>query len=301
MLFENILLPGVVIPTACAAAVLLAAVLADRRRRSSTVGGGAAALGAALLSAHVAASGWPAWPPIDSTQRLFFVVALAAALGALRGWLREEGSPWWVRGGLVLLLLLGMLKTPLEHTWKGGEAVLWMALLFTAVLAAGRSLEADLTAPYGLAAALARLALPGGVAVLLGLSGTVRLAQLAGALACGVLVVEVAALRWRRRPWLPADAWVLAAALCGLLLGGYFYASLAALPAALGLLALLLPGLVARRRGAWRLVPLVPLAIALALATAAALGREDDPYGAYGRLEAPAVEVAGGNIGRRLA
>lgn len=287
MLFENLLLPGVLIPGGCAAAALLLASWLDRRRRASTVGGGAAALGLAYLSANVALTGWPSWPPGDSTQRLLFLVLAAAFLSAVRGWLMESAPPWWLRLGFTFLLLLAMLKTPLEHSWSGGEAVLWLTVLLAVGFGLARSLAADMEGAAGVVAAGVRVALLCGVAAVLGLSGTARLALLAGALACALFVVEVLAARLRRRPWLAGDAWVLALPVFGLLLGGYFYASLEPLPGALLLVALLLPGVVVARPGAWRLLPLVPLALALAIVIAGALAKEDDPYGYYGSVGIP--------------
>jgi hypothetical protein len=296
MFFENLLLPGVLFPGACAAAVLWLAARLDRRRRASTVGGGAAALGLAYLSTHVALTGWPSWPPVDSTQRLLFLVLAAAFLSAVRGWLMESAPPWWLRLGFIFLLLLAMLKTPLEHAWSGGEAVLWLAVLLAVGFGLARSLALDMAGATAWVPAGVRVALLCGVAVALGLSGTARLALLAGALACAVGVVEVLAARLLRQPWLAADSWVLAMAVLGLLLGGYFYAALEPWPGALLVVALLLPGVVAKRPLPWRLLPLVPLALALAIVIAGSLAEEEDPYGYYGSSGSPGAVAPGGNI-----
>jgi hypothetical protein len=287
VIVENLLLPGVVIPGASAAAALWLTSLADRRGRPSSAVGGALAVGVAFLSAFVAMTGWPRFPPVESTQRLFYLVALATAVGFVLGWLRQQKAPWWVRGAVVGLLLSLMLRAPLEHTWARGEAVLWLAALFALGLGFTWAFEASCRPAGGrsdLVAAAVRLALLGAAAVLLGLSGTARLAQLMGALACGVLVLELLARRLGRRPWLPADAMVPATAAFGLLLGGYFYASLEPWPAILLALAFVLLGVGVDRAAGWRCLPLVPLALAVALVVSAFLAREEDPYDYYGCL-----------------
>ena len=288
MIVESFLLPGVIIPSASAAAVLWLTALVDRRGRTSTVGGAALAVGTAFLTAFVAMTGWPRIPPVESTQRLFYLVALAAALGLAWGWLRQRAAPWLVRSALVGLLLSAMLRAPLEHTWSRGEAALWLAMLFVLGLGVGWAFEASFRPAEGrsdLIAAAVRLTLLGGAAVLLGLSGTARLAQLMGAVACGALIIESLARLLARRPWLPADAMVPATAVFGLLLGGYFYASLEPWPAALLALAFVLLGVGKGRPAGWRLLPLLPLAVAGVLVVTAFLAKED-PYDYYGALDA---------------
>ena len=76
MLIKSFLLPGVVVPTLCAAVALAASAWWGRSGRSSALSGGSLAVGAAFLSAYVAITGWPRFPPVESTQRLFFWVAV---------------------------------------------------------------------------------------------------------------------------------------------------------------------------------------------------------------------------------
>jgi hypothetical protein len=265
----------------------------DRRRRTSTVGGGSLAVAAAFVAAFGGIGEWPRWPPVDSTQRLFFVVALAGLAGLIWGWTRERRSPWALRGGLLGLLLVLVLRAPLQNSWDLWQALAWLSGLFALGLAIGWSLDSSLGAGTGWRTAMLRLALLVGTAALLGLSGSVRLAQLLGAVACGAAVVELLAPRSGRRPWLPADSMVLSSVVFGLLLCGYFFAALAPLPAALVAAAWVLLGPATRRKGWWRGLALLPLAVALALAGFTVLTEEEDPYGDYGLAAAEAE----GNFG----
>lgn len=288
MLFESLLLPGVLIPAAAAAIVYFAATLV-RRKESSSRGGASLALAAAFLSAFVAMTGWPRLPPVGSTQRLFYLVALAGVVGLVAGWRGRDRLSWVVRGFLCGLLLGFMLQSKIANAWSPPAAAAWLAGLFALGLAFAWAIETNLRQDGeagDLRLACVRLAVLAGTALVLGLSGSARLAQLAGALACGVFVVEVLARVAKRRPWLGGDAAVPALAVFGLMLSGYFYASLEVWPALATVAAFLLLALPAGRfRGAW-LAPLLPLALALGLVVAAFLAKEDDPYAGYGKLEA---------------
>lgn len=293
MLFRNLLLPGVVLPSVAAAVVFLLTVWLGQRRSEREPGSGPA-VAAAFLSAFVAMTGWPRWPPVGSSQKLFYLVALAAIAGLVTARLRRRWQAWLVRGAFTAFLLVLLLEAPIENTWSRAQAFLWLAGLFVAGMAfvgawsvsLGHAGKPGPAKDGGLWSAAVRLALVGGGAVILGLSESARLAQLAGAVACGALVVEVLARLLRRRPWQPYDALTLSAAFFGLLVIGYFYAALKPLPAILLLIAVLLLALPARSKWA-RLAPLLPLAIALGLVIAAAMSKPEDPYDDYSELSAP--------------
>jgi MFS family permease len=293
MLFRQLLLPGLVLPAVAALVALGLVATVDGRRRRTTVGGASLAVGAAFVATYVAIGGWPAWPPIESTQRLFYVVALAALAGLVWGWWRESGAPWVPRGVLLAMLLVLVLRAPLENTWNAGQAASWLGGLFAVGLVMGWSVDSSLGGAAGWRPALVRLALLAGTAALLGMSGSLRLAQLLGGVTCGAAVVEALAPRWGRRPWVRADSMVLTTVVLGLLLAGYFFAALEPWAAALAAAAWLLLGPATHGRR-WRAaLALLPLAAALALAGYAVLSEETDPYGDYGALTTPAVE---GNI-----
>lgn len=284
MFFRSFLLPGVIVPMVCAAAAAAAAGWWRRQATPASLGGGAIGVGAAFVSAYVAISGWPRFPPVESTQRLFYWIALLSILAFAWGRFKQVASPWPIRGAAVAVMLWGILRAPIQNSWSFAEVGLWLGGLLAAGLAMDRALERSLAVTSGraaLEAAAVRLAVLGGSAVLLGLSGTARLAQLMGAVACGVFVVEVLAWRLRRRAWLAGDAIVLVTVFLGLLLGGYFYAELGALPAALLICSVLLLGL-GSRPGTLRWLPLVPLLVATALVAWSFLHQEDDPYDYYG-------------------
>ena len=288
MLFKTFLLPGVVIPSLFAAIFLLLTARLGKQDSERGLGAGLA-IAAAFLSASVAITGWPHWPPVGSSEKLVYLTALAATLGVATLWIRKGSVAWSVRGALTAFLLFRLLSPPIENTWSRGQAALWLTGLFLAAMTAlwawSKSLRSA-TEAGELWSAAVRLALMGGIALSLGLSESARLAQLAGAVACGALVVELFALVSKRRSWRAQDSLALSSVLSGLLIIGHLYAGLEPIPAILLFVAILLLALPPRSMGA-RLAPLLPLAIALGLVIQAAMSKPEDPYDYYSRLSAP--------------
>ncbi len=291
MLLENLILPGVLIPSAFAFAVVLIAVWTSRRLGKEFSGAGLA-VAAAFLSGFVAATGWPRWPPVGSSQKLFYLVALAAVLGLMVAVLRHLAAVWFLRGALTTALLVFLLQPKLD-VWSGAHAAFWLVGLLLAGVAVAWAWGSHLdgAAKRGdLVSAAVRATVVGGSAIILGLSESALLAQLAGAAACGVVVVEVAGRVLGRRVWGSADAVVIATVLIGLLTIGHFYAGLEPLTAVLLVTAYLLLALPGER---WwqRAAPLLPLAIALGIVVAAALTKEEDPYDYYSSVSIPEVTL----------
>jgi hypothetical protein len=280
VLFRSVLLPTLVAPLATASAALLVLTLGlaerigDRGRAATT-----AAVG--FLAGSVALTGWPRWPPVEAMQRLFFVVALAAALAWFIDTGRRTLSLAVLRGVLTALQLVLLLQAPMQHSWSRGESAAWLAGLFLLGLGMhwswGSSLAREGDRPDRLAGVV-RILLLCGIAALLGMSGSARLAQLAGALTCGAGVVEVGSRVLGRRPWSGGAALVLVTAALGLLLAGYFYAELATWPAILAVLSCLLLGVPLGRSPASRLLALAPLALAVGLAAHTLANEPEDPY-----------------------
>jgi hypothetical protein len=283
VLFRSILLPTLLVPILAATVALVLLNFGLRGERADR-GRGGTATALAFLSGFVAMTGWPRWPPIEATQRLFFLVAVAALATWLVGGERKWFGVWFARAALVGAMLPLLLKTPLEHTWTTTQSVVWMGTLFVAGMAIhwawGESLEQEGDREHWIAAVL-RIALLSGTAAILGMSGTARLAQLAGALTCGLGVIEVGSRVLRRRPWQAAAALVPVTAIFGLLVAGHFYANLTLVSAVLVVVSCVLVGVPVGGKSRLRLLALVPLAIALGLTLQATLNAPEDPYADY--------------------
>lgn len=283
MILRNVLLPGIVLPAVTTALVLFAL----RGRSAPRIGTAGLALAAGFLSGFVAISGWPRWPPVEATQRLFFLVALIGLLSWPVARHRVRWSDLAFEIAAVVLLLPMILWALLGHSWALAESFLWLGTLFVVCLAISRALgtavEDGGARPLPI---VVRWTLLGTIAAVLGLSESLRLALLSLALASAVAVIDLLTRRgivtWRR-----SDALAAATVISGLLLVGYFYAALSAPVAALLVVALGLTTLSDSRSIVVRLSPLLPALLALGLALATFLRPGDDPYDYYSKTSVP--------------
>ncbi|MBI1923763.1 hypothetical protein HYR99_05885 [Candidatus Poribacteria bacterium] len=212
------------------------------RRDAQNTGGawaGGLALGAGYIVGHAGVIGWPPFPPVEATQWLVYLAIAASAVGLLEA---RWGRSTWVRWG-VRLLLLGMtlwllLRPMLKHNWGPGEAVAWLAGLGIALLLFWGGLDALVKRLSGVSLPLTLLIVAAGGSVVLGLSGSLLLGQLEGALAAALGVSLVVAW-WRPAMSLARSALpVVTVLLAGLWMAGYFYAQV---PAASALLLAVAP------------------------------------------------------------
>lgn len=290
LILESVILPGVVVPAAAALIGLLTARMLLGRGAARPGGpGGALPLGLAFLAAYVAISGWPRWLPVEATQRLFYFVAIAALLAAplarLGRGVRLAAMFAFATPATALLL-----QGQIQHRWSIAQSVLWVAGLgaLGVVLAAAwaqstiRPFQTSHPTTTTWHDALLRPALIGCAALALGLSGSALLGQLMGAVAVGALVIGVA--EWFSRPiWLPSDALVWQLAVGGLVMLGFFYSELGALPAILLVLSLIL--LAAQHQGSApprKLLILLPALVAAGLIVYGVATAPPDPYAGYG-------------------
>jgi hypothetical protein len=292
MLIDNVLVPGIVVPLVATALALFLLELLHRRWQRPWRGAAGVAVAAGFLAAFVAVSGWPRWVPVEATQRLFFLVAGAS----VASWLVARAPNRWVllavEVGTVALLLALVLQTQLEHSWEPQQAILWLGGLALATLAVTRAIGTSLTHGDRGIAPFVRMGVVAGVAVLLGLSDSFRLALLGGGLACATAMVDLVVLRGRAR-WDRADALVVAISLQGLMMTSYFYAGLTPWSALLALLALLALSLSGSKSRALRLAPLLPIALAIALALANLLSAEDPYDDYYAAPDSPVADLPG--------
>jgi hypothetical protein len=224
-----VVLPGILLPAVLCCIAMLMAWRPWQRSGAARMGlwGGPLGLGLGYLSAQLAVVGWPPFPAVESTQWLFHLVVAATILGVLFSfWRAPGGAVWTVRLLLVGALLGSSLKTPLTYSWGPGTATIWLAGLGVGMLALWDGMERLVARLPGPALPLALCVVAGIAALLLGMSASVLLGQLAGGLAAALAVSSAVAV------WQPAVSFargttpVVVVVLCGLSLNGYFYAEL---------------------------------------------------------------------------
>ena len=301
MILESILIPTVVVPLALALGLLFISGLLYKRKTVEPGLGSIAGVAVALafLSGFVAMTGWPRWPPVQSTHRLFFAVVAAALLGLALNKARQGPMVRFAVAGVGFLAMLRLLlHAPIENSWTSSQTLLWLGgLTATGLLllwAIERSLQIESTPPdwsFGsIFPAALRLTLLGLTATTLGLSETARLAQLLGAAACGVAAVELSSRLFRRESpaWQPADALPLTTVILGLLVCGHFYAELSMIAAVLIVASFAMVGILAAMRAPdatgpssrhWFLaLAVLPLLAALAMTGYAYVNQPENPY-----------------------
>jgi hypothetical protein len=231
MLTARDLLFGVGLPAIIVAIVLVIAWRPWRSQRTPAGGewGGPLALGAGFAAGYLALFGRPPFPPIDSTDWLFFLAVLLAVSGVIDGLWRLPGWLRCVVGLAVAALTVTSLLSPLvRNTWGPAEGAAWLAALAAIVWLVWSSLDALAGRDGNDSLVLQLVAVSGMASLVLMLSGSLKLAQLGGAqtaaLGASLLVSLVSRSRGFARGAIP----VFVVLSSGLMISGHFFASLTA-------------------------------------------------------------------------
>jgi hypothetical protein len=274
----------VVVPALVAA--ITAVVVGFSARRLGFAGAGQAAvalaLGAGTLAAQCAMA-WPRVPPIEVTDRLPWLVGVVMVLGLLES---THPSPAWARWEnrlLVAVLLLALVLGPiLGPEWPSRRDLAIEGGLILGILFAWMSLEGLATDRSTAVLGPALLAVVGGTAAALLLSGSIVLGRVCGGLAASLGAVWVLSWWLRDRLLNRGGIPVLTTTVAALLIIGCIYSSLTLPPAILLAAAPLAawPAFAgpARRLAAWQsallaaVLCVVPVAIAVGLVLKASPG-----------------------------
>lgn len=274
-------LKSVALPAAVAAIAFVLCRWATRRMGSERRDGVAVSIALALgyVAGHLAIA-WPAFPPLEVTDRLVWLAAVAVAGGLFASVTAPRAWPRWlprlVLPALVIAAILGPIFHDTSQTWNGA---LWMLGLGVALVVSWVNLDALSSRLPTTALGLPLAMIAFGAAAALTLSGSIVLGQLSAALAASVAAVTVLD---RRATSLPDSAAVYSSILGALLLNGFVYSELPTAPSLLlsaAPLALWVTriGPIQRRR-TW-LVTLVALAVALVpVVVAVALSVAEAPH-----------------------
>jgi len=242
----KLILSTVVYPALSAALIWFLALWLGRDK--ARVWPNAAALASAYMAAYLGLEGIPQFPPPASLAWLLIWIPALALLGwllSLRPW------PLWFKGFMCALVSLPALyftlRSTVQYEWRPMVAVLWLTgltgilLLSQATLhRASRTLDRPPAEWLFLGSLLCSI---GALSLALGASGSIKLAQLGGAL--GVVMFLYAVFRFRQcgEPLYQGGTLPLSLTYLGLVLNGLFYSELPRSSAGLLMLCLLSPGL----------------------------------------------------------
>jgi len=179
---------GVVLPALLAGVTLLAV----RRARCGPSAGAALAVGGAYVAGHLLQRGWRGFPPSEASDWPWPCAVAGALFGAATLGRRASSSARFV----LRLIAAGAAAFVVLAAWRRGAEPATARLTLVVVAAAGALAWSVLEAPRTGASAFlpALLALTAaGAATAIGLSGSVKLALLAGALASVLSAAAIAA------------------------------------------------------------------------------------------------------------
>ena len=195
----------------------------------------AAALGVGYIVGYLGLEGLPAFPPKLGTHWLCYLAIIGLIVG--RFWhLAMWGPIAQIAISIILPRLL--LTSTFQYTWGPIEGIIWWVCLAVAIFIIWYLVEESFsTLPSGASGPFVYFGLSGGTALILALSGSLRLAQ-----HCGILValfavswiVTLSLQRDRKRFVFPRGASpVVIFLLIGIWMNGYFFAEVPAMSAIL--------------------------------------------------------------------
>ena len=195
----------------------------------------AAALGIGYIVGFLGLEGLPAFPPKLGTHWLFYFAIIGLIVG--RFWhLAIWGPIAQIAISIIIPRLL--LTSTFEHTWGTLEGIIWWVCLAVVIFIIWHLVEQSFSVlPSGASGPFVYFGISGGTALILALSGSLRLAQ-----HCGILVALFAASwiitlilrRGRKRFVFPRSASpIVTLLLIGIWMNGYFFAEVPAVSAIL--------------------------------------------------------------------
>ena len=195
----------------------------------------AAALGIGYIVGYLGLEGLPVFPPKLGTHWLFYLAIIGLIVA--RFWHRAVWGPI-AQIAISIIIPRLILTSTFKHTWGTLEGIIWWVCLAVVIFIFWHLVEQSFSAlPSGASGPFVYFGLSGGTALILALSGSLRLAQ-----HCGIFVALFAASwmltlglqRDRKRFVFPRSASPVATLLLiGIWINGYFFAEVPAVSATL--------------------------------------------------------------------
>ena len=242
---------GLLLPTVVGSAILIfarsrapqayATVRYEKRQDGFAGWLVAAALGAGYIIGYLGLEGVPVFPPRLGTHWLCYLVIIGLIVACF--WHRRVWGPI-AQIAISILIPRLLLTSTFTYTWGPAEGILWWVCLAVVIFIFWHIVEGSFSAlPAGASGPFVYCGLSGGTALVLALSGSLRLAQHAGilvALFAASWIIPLILQRDRKRFVFPdGTSPVVALLLMGLWMNGYFFAEVPAASAILLLISLL--------------------------------------------------------------
>ena len=291
LIFKQLIL-GLLLPAVVGGGILIFAKSLTSKRESEQKNAWfsgwlvAVALGAGYIVGYIGLEGLPPFPPREGVHWLCYLALIGLILGvfwhlAIVGRLIAQV----VVSIVVPRLLLGSM---FKYSWGQFEGIIWWVCLAVVIFIFWNIVQQSFTVlPSGSWSPFVYFGLSGGTALILAVSGSLRLAQHAGILVALFAAIWLITLVSQRKlrvedkaPVFPISASaVIALALAGIWMNGYFYEEVPVMSAVLLLLSLFLTpvgriGAIQRlggRRSAFVQVGVIALPVLIAIGIALAL------------------------------
>ena len=289
MLILKQLILGLLLPAVVGGGIFIfAKSLASKReseQKKDWLSGGlvAVALSAGYTVGYIGLEGLPPFPPREGVHWLCYLAIIGLISGAF--WHSLRWGRLIVQIGLSIVIPRLLLNSVFKYTWGPLEGVIWWMCLAVAIFIFWHIVQESFTIlPTGGSSPFVYFGLSGGTALILAVSGSLRLAQHAGILVAIFAASWVITLVGQRseNKWqvfsLGASP-VVALLLSGIWMNGYFYEEVPVASAVLLLLSLFLApiGRIAAvqrlggRRSAFIQVAVIALPVIIAIGIAVSL------------------------------
>ncbi len=195
----------------------------------------AAALGVGYIVGYLGLEGLPTFPPRQGIH--WFCYLAIIGLIVARFW---HVALWGPIAQIAISIMTPrlLLTSTFKHTWGPIEGIIWWVCLTVAIFIFWHFIEQSFSAlPSGASGPFVYFGLSGGTALILALSGSLRLAQHGGilvALLAASWIITLVLQRDRKRFVFPRGASpILTLLLIGIWMNGYFFAEVPAMSAIL--------------------------------------------------------------------
>ena len=204
----------------------------------------AVALGAGYIVGYIGLEGLPPFPPREGVHWLCYLSIIGLISGSF--WHFSRWGRLIVQIGLSIVIPRLLLNSAFKYTWGPFEGIIWWAGIAVAIFIFWNMVQQSFTLlPAGSSSPFVYFGLSGGTALILAVSGTLRLAQHGGILVAIfaaswiiTLVGQRSGNKWHVFPISVSP--VVALLLSGIWMNSYFYEEVPAASAILLLISLFL-------------------------------------------------------------
>ena len=188
----------------------------------------AVALGVGYIVGYLGLEGLPSFPPRLGAHWLCYLAIIGLIVGGL--WNFSSWGRLIVQGVLAVIIPRLLLTPTFKHTWGQLEGIIWWVCLAATIFIFWHLVQQSFTTLIsGASVPFVYFGLSGGTALILALSGALRLAQHGGILVALFAVSWVIALVSQRRSdsnrriFPPSASPVVTLLLAGIWMNGYFF------------------------------------------------------------------------------